>query len=69
MSLSGKEVIKILKKHGFEVSRQRGSHIVMTKITSDGKLVGVIPNHKEVQKGTLRSIAKITGIDKKELGL
>lgn len=69
MPLSGKQVVKILQKHGFVVSRQKGSHIVLHKITSSGKRVGVVPNHKEVQKGTLRSIAKMTGVNKKDLGV
>lgn len=69
MPLSGKAVVKILQKHGFTVSRQKGSHIVLHKKTSDTNRIGVVPNHKEVQKGTLRSIAKMTGIDPKQLGL
>jgi predicted RNA binding protein YcfA (HicA-like mRNA interferase family) len=69
MPLSGKEIVKILQKHGFIVSRQKGSHIVLYKQTSDGKKIGVVPNHREVQKGTIRSIAKMTGLDPKELGL
>jgi predicted RNA binding protein YcfA (HicA-like mRNA interferase family) len=35
--LSGHEVIKILKKIGFEPARQKGSHIVLVKMTSDSK--------------------------------
>ena len=69
MPLSGKEVVKVLQKHGFTVSRQKGSHIVLHKFTPKGKLVGIVPNHKEVQKGTMRSIAKMTEVDRKELGL
>ncbi len=35
--LSGREVIKILKKIGFEPARQKGSHIVLIKMASDSK--------------------------------
>lgn len=69
MPLSGKEVVKILQKHGFSVVRQKGSHIVLHKLTTDGKRIGIVPNHKEIQKGTLRSISKMTAVDRKELGI
>ena len=61
--LSGKEVIKALSKSGFEVIRQRGSHVIMKKKTSDGEIATVVPNHKEVDRGTLLEIirqAKLT---------
>jgi predicted RNA binding protein YcfA (HicA-like mRNA interferase family) len=38
-ALSGKEVISILTKIGFEVRRQRGSHIILVKVIN-GKKVG-----------------------------
>jgi predicted RNA binding protein YcfA (HicA-like mRNA interferase family) len=34
--LSGAEIIKILQKMGFYQARQRGSHVVMKKITPEG---------------------------------
>lgn len=57
-SLSGREVIKILESLGFSRARQRGSHVVMTKNIKEGKIGCVIPMHKEVALGTLRSILK-----------
>ncbi len=69
MPLSAKEVIKILQKEGFVVVRQKGSHIVLHRQTSQGKKIGVVPNHTEVQKGTLRSIAKMTEVNRKKLGV
>lgn len=32
--ISGKDAVKVFKKVGWEVSRQRGSHIIMTKTDS-----------------------------------
>jgi len=61
--LSGKEVIKALSKSGFEVIRQKGSHVIMKKKTSEGEIATVVPNHKEVDRGTLLEIirqAKLT---------
>ncbi len=52
--LSGREVVKVFEKLGWEIARQRGSHIIMSK---KGHLATLsIPNHKEVAKGTLRSL-------------
>ena len=54
--LSGKEIVKIFESLGWEVSRQRGSHIIMTK---QGKIVTLsVPNHREVARGTLRSLIR-----------
>ena len=64
--LSGKEVIKSLSKAGFEIIRQKGSHVIMKKITSEGEIATVVPNHKEIDKGTLIEIirqAKLTRED------
>ena len=61
--LSGKEVIKALSKSGFEVVRQKGSHVIMKKKTLEGEIATVVLNHKEVDRGTLLEIirqAKLT---------
>lgn len=69
MPISGQEAIRILEKHGFRVSRQRGSHVVLFKQDSEEKKITVVPLHKELKKGTIRSIAKLAGINAKEFGL
>ena len=69
MPISGRQAIKILQKHGFSVSRQRGSHIVLVFDGGGGKRIAVVPNHRELKKGTLRSIARQAGVDPKILGL
>ncbi len=56
--LSGKEVVKALSKAGFEIVRQRGSHVIMRKQTPEGKIATVVPNHKEVDRGTLLEIIR-----------
>jgi predicted RNA binding protein YcfA (HicA-like mRNA interferase family) len=57
-SLSGGEIIKILQRMGFNQARQRGSHVVMKKVTSEGAVGCVGPMHKEVATGTLHCILK-----------
>jgi predicted RNA binding protein YcfA (HicA-like mRNA interferase family) len=55
-ALSGKEVVKKFEKFGWVVARQSGSHIIMTK---EGAVVTLsVPNHREVAKGTLRSLIR-----------
>jgi predicted RNA binding protein YcfA (HicA-like mRNA interferase family) len=55
-SLSGKEVIKILEVFGFLISGQRGSHVKLRRITENGKQTLTVPNHYELDKGTLKAI-------------
>ena len=56
--LSDKEVVKALSKTGFEIARQKGNHVIMRKKTSEGYIVTVVPNHKEVDRGTLIEIIR-----------
>ncbi len=59
-NLSGKEVVKVFENLGWEFSRQSGSHIVLTK---DGEMASLsVPNHKEVAKGTLRSLLRAANL-------
>ena len=52
--LRPREVVKAFEKHGWEVTRQSGSHIIMTRKGHISTLS--IPNHKEVARGTLRRL-------------
>ena len=57
--ISGQEILKILKKEGFVVINQKGSHIKVRKERPSGEKVTVIvPNHKTLKRGTLKSILK-----------
>ncbi|HSY74695.1 MAG TPA: type II toxin-antitoxin system HicA family toxin [Dongiaceae bacterium] len=64
--VSGAEAVKALRRLGFFVDRQRGSHCVMKKITPDGERGCVIPMHKEIALGTLRSALKMAGVSPEE---
>ena len=50
--LSGQEAVRAFEKAGWEVSRQHGSHIVLTKPGSIYTLS--IPLHRELATGLLR---------------
>lgn len=51
--LSGPEVVKILGSFGFAVVSQRGSHIKLRRIVADSRQTLTIPNHRELDRGTL----------------
>ena len=54
-------MVKALGQFGYEVDRQRGSHIVIRRMTSPHRRL-VVPDHKEVAKGTLRAILRQAGV-------
>ena len=64
--VSGAKAVKALQRLGFFVDRQRGSHVVMKKITPEGERGCVIPMHKELALGTLRSALKMAGVSPEE---
>ncbi len=58
--LSGQEVVSVLESFGWTVARQEGSHIIMVK---EGKIATLsISNHKQVAKGTLRSLVRLADL-------
>ena len=63
-ALSGRKVVKVFKSFGWEVVRQRGSHIILVKENHNATLS--VPDHKEVAKGTLRSLIRAAGIPVEE---
>lgn len=59
-TLKGHEVVRIFASFGWIVVRQSGSHIIMVK---DGEMATLsIPDHKEVAKGTLKSLIRMAGL-------
>lgn len=59
-SLSGRQVVKVFKSLGWTMIRQTGSHMILTKDAHPATLS--VPDHKEVAKGTLRSLIRSAGI-------
>jgi predicted RNA binding protein YcfA (HicA-like mRNA interferase family) len=59
--------VRILcNRFGFNLARQRGSHIVLVKEDEAEKIVAVVPNHRELKLGTLRGILKMAKISEEE---
>jgi len=60
--VSGKEMIKYLSNQGFEIVSRKGSHVRLKKLAEPRNLIVIIPDHKELAQGTLRSILRQAGI-------
>jgi len=54
--LSGQEIIKILQSFGFFIVGQKGSHIKLKRVASSENQTLTIPNHRDLDKGTVRAI-------------
>ena len=64
---SGQKVVKILcNEFGFSISGSSGSHVRLSKMTPEGKVGTVVPMHRELKLGTLRSVLKLAKIDPEE---
>jgi len=59
-AVSGKECIKALEAAGFVFRRQESSHIVMRREAPFAQVV--VPDHRTLDRGTLRSILRAAGI-------
>lgn len=59
--VSGRQAVAVLTKVGYEKDRQKGSHIVLRQTVHPHRRL-VVPDHKEVAKGTLRAIIKQAGL-------
>lgn len=62
--VSGPEVTRALAKAGFEEISQRGSHLKLRH--RDGR-TAIVPLHRELAPGTLRSILRQAGLSAQEL--
>ncbi len=60
--ISGERAISVLERLGFHRARQRGSHVVLRR----GGSGCVIPLHKELAVGTLRSVLRQAGVAAEE---
>jgi predicted RNA binding protein YcfA (HicA-like mRNA interferase family) len=64
-NLSGRELVSVLGKVGFQFQRQRGSHIVMRRADPLARVT--IPDHRVLRPGTLRQILSDAGLSVEEL--
>jgi predicted RNA binding protein YcfA (HicA-like mRNA interferase family) len=58
--ISGADCVKALLKFGFVIAVQQGSHIILTRQVPKKRLS--VPNHRELDRGTLRAIIRQAGL-------
>jgi predicted RNA binding protein YcfA (HicA-like mRNA interferase family) len=58
--ISGRECVHALGRAGFYVKRQEGSHLILRR--DDPLTQVVVPDHKELDRGTLRAIIRQAGM-------
>jgi predicted RNA binding protein YcfA (HicA-like mRNA interferase family) len=63
--ISGRELRAALERVGFVFRRQKGSHMVLRR--DDPYTRAVIPDHKQIRAGTLRSILVEAGLSTEQL--
>ncbi len=59
--ISGAEAVRAFRKAGYELDEQHGSHIIVRHTKSPHRRLS-IPNHKELAKGTLRTLIREAGL-------
>ena len=60
--LSWREVVKALTKAGFQVARQKGSHLILIK----DEYIVPVPKHQEIKRGLLLEIIAEANLTKEE---
>ena len=58
--LSGRELVQVFESLGWQVARPRGSHIILVK--PDHTATWSVPAHREIAKGTRRSLIRAAGL-------
>ena len=62
--LRPREVVSTFVRLGWQVARQRGSHIILIKEGHQATLS--VPDHAEVARGTLRGLIRAAGLTPQE---
>lgn len=63
--ISGRELCKMLEKIDYFIDHQTGSHIILRNENPPHRRL-TVPDHKEIAKGTLRSIIQQAGLTMEE---
>ena len=61
-----REVKRKLELAGFIVIPQKGSHVKFFKTIPEGTLTVIVPCHREVSPGTIRSILRQSSLSSEE---
>ena len=63
-AISGKKAVDAFGEAGWQVSRREGSHVILTKAGVPAILS--VPDHREIRRGTLRSLIRKAGLSVEE---
>jgi predicted RNA binding protein YcfA (HicA-like mRNA interferase family) len=61
-----REVKRKLEAAGFSDAGKKGSHTKFAKVTATGTRTAIVPQHKTVAAGTLRSVLRQAGLTEDE---
>jgi predicted RNA binding protein YcfA (HicA-like mRNA interferase family) len=62
--ISGRECAKALEAAGFYLKRQESSHLILRRDSPFAQVV--VPDHKELDRGTLRALIRQAGLSVSE---
>ena len=60
-AVSCRQAVAAFKKVGYEVDHQTGSHVILRNREYPFRRL-TVPNHKEIAKGTFRSLIREAGL-------
>lgn len=63
--ISGRDFVRAMAKLGFVLDRQKGSHLILFR--ADPPTTLSVPDHRELDRGTLRSLLRQAGISPAEI--
>ena len=63
--VSGRDLVRVLGRFGFQFDRQKGSHMMLYR--ADPPTTISVPDHRELDRGTLRAILRQAGISPEDL--
>jgi len=63
--VSGQRLVKALERDGWQIARQRGSHVRLKH--PDRRVSLTVPLHRELKRGTLAGILTDAGLDAERL--
>ena len=59
--VSGRDAVKAFKNIGYVLDHQTGSHLILRQSAPPHRRL-TVPNHRELAKGTLRSLIREAGL-------
>ena len=63
--ISGRDLVRALGGIGYQLDRQKGSHLILYRAEPVTTLS--VPDHRELDRGTLRALLRQAGITPEEL--